>query len=500
MLGKKILMVGNIYRTTMAALASALVILVTFISLLMIVGSGKVDKTLVALSASVIAYVVLVFFEGVSPDLLVGYLFGTPANGFDNFHAIILLFSMLAIVEIGKDSGVFQFLAFKLVQMTKGRPRLMMVVLCGITVFITAVLSDMLAIIVLLPLTITVCRILGVDPRPYLVVQIVIVKVGAVMLLISSVSNMVISGSAGITFGEFFLNIGTVALVLLVVTLGVFLIFNRNKLSNPTRGMDILLEYNPWIFVPNRKLMLKSVGTIVGVMVGFIIIPAEVLPPDMIAFFGAVILFIIAKLNVHEIFKKIDFKLLCYLMGIFVITGALEQVGIIQFLADSISSLNITDGFSTFVFLLWVSGYLSGPVDNIAIMRVMIPIADQLTTNFSLADRHLAFYGITFGINLGDNLTPLGDSMLGIQIAEQNKFPIKIRDFFILGFVSTNIQFLTITIIYALIDRPLLGVLLLAILVGVLFLLFMILKKRMKKHPRVIEPVGADYPSEVPTE
>ncbi len=55
-------MVCNICRTTMAALASALVILVTFISLLLIVGYGKVDKTQVALAAAVIAYVVLVFF------------------------------------------------------------------------------------------------------------------------------------------------------------------------------------------------------------------------------------------------------------------------------------------------------------------------------------------------------------------------------------------------------------------------------------------------------
>ncbi len=473
----------------MAALASAIVILVTFVSLLLIVGSGKVDKTLVALAATVIAYVVLVFFEGVPPNAIIEDLFGTPANGYDNLHALILVFSMLAIVEIGKDGGVFQFLAFKLVQMTKGRPRLMMVVFCCITVFIAAILSDMLAIIVLLPLTITVCRILGVDPRPYLAVQIMVVKVGAIILLISSVSNMVISGFAGITFVEFFFNIGTVALVLLAVTIGVFIIFNRNKLSNPTRGMDILLEYNPWIFVPDRKLMLKSVGTIIGVMVGFAVIPTDVLPPDMIAFFGAVILFIVAKLNVLEIFKKIDFKLLCYLMGIFVITGAMVRVGIIQYLADSISTLNLTDGFSTFVFLVWVAGYLSGPVDNIAIMRVMVPIADQLTTHFSFADRHLAFYGITFGINLGDNLTPLGDSMLGIQIAEQNKFPLSMKEFFIIGFVSTNIQFLAITIIYALVDRPFLGLILLAILGGIFALLYFILRRRKKNHPSVVQTV-----------
>ncbi len=484
----------------MAAIASAITILITFISLLVIVGSGKVDKTLVALTATGIAFVVLVFFEGVSPNLLIADLFGTVENGFDNLHALILVFSMLAIVEIAKDGGVFQFLAFKLVQMTKGRPRLMMVVFCAITVMIAAILSDMLAIIILLPLTITVCRILGVDPRPYLMTQIMIVKVGAIMFLISSVSNIVISGFVGITFVEFFLSIGTVAFVLLVVTVSVFLIFNRNKLSNPTRGMDILLEYNPWIFVPDRNLMLKSVGIIVGVMVGFAVVPTEVLSPDMIAFFGAVILFIIAKLNVEEIFKKIDFKLLLYLMGIFVITGAMERVGIIQLLANSILSLNLTDGFATFTFLLWVSGYLSGPVDNIAIMRVMVPIADQVTAGFSLADRHQAFYGVTFGINLGDNLTPLGDSMLGIQIAEQNKFPLSMKQFFIFGFVSTNMQFITITIIYAIVDRPLLGGLLLAILAAIFIIILMIFRRRMRNHPSTIEPVLTENPSEVPKE
>ncbi len=481
----------------MAAIASQIVILITFISLLLIVGSGKVDKTLVALTATVIAYVVLVFFERITPDLLVADLFGTATDGYDNLHAIILVFSMLAIVEIGKDGGVFQFLAFKLVQMTKGRPRLMMVVFCCITVFIASVLSDMLAVIVLLPLTITVCRILGVDPRPYIAVQIMIVKVGAIIFIISSVSNIVISGFAGITFGEFFLHIGTAALVVLVVTLAVFLLFYRNKLSNPTRGMDILLEYNPWIFVPDRNLMLKSVGVIIGVMVGFAVIPSYVLSPDIIAFFGAIILFIIAKINVQEIFKKIDFKLLLYLMGIFVITGAMQRVGIIQFLADSISTLNLTEGLSTFIFLLWVSGYLSGPVDNIAIMRVMIPIADQLTAGFKFVEnRHLAFYGITFGINLGDNLTPLGDSMLGIQIAEQNKFPLSMKEFFLVGFVSTNMQFLTITLLFALEYEPLLGIPLLAILAGVFAILYFLIKRRRKIHPKVIsQAINPEIPT-----
>ena len=435
----------------------------------MIIGVNKGDRTVIALTASIICYVVIVYFEGANPNIFAAFLIGTTADNYDNLHALILIFSMLAIVEIAKDGGMFQFLAMKLVKLTRGLPKLLMVIICLLTWLIGAILSDILTVIVLSPLTITICRTLGIDPRPYVTVQLMVVKVGAITFLISSITDIVISTVAGINFVEFFLNIGLVSIPVLLTSIIVFLAFFRNRLPGSTQGLDILLKYDAWSFVSNRSLMKKSLTTLIIIMTLFITVPSSFLSPDIIALMGAIVLFLISNLDVGEIFRRVDFKFILYLLGIFIVTGALQYVGVIDFLASSMSAWHLPDAFTTFVVLLWLSGYFSGPVDNVAIMRVMIPIAQQLTTGYSSTNAHLAYYGVIFGVNLGDNLTPLGDSMLGIQLSEQNKEPLSFREFFVIGFILTNLQLLAITIVYSFIYDPYVAVILLGILVLILY-------------------------------
>ena len=461
-------------------LATAMIVLVTFIAMLVLIALGKGDRTAIALVGALITYFSLYTFGEANFEDLKTFLVGSPTDGFLNLHTLIFVFSILMIVEIAKEGGVFQFLAFKIAQVTRGDPKKLLIMLSLTTILITAMISDMLAIFIILPLTIVICRMIQLNPMPYIISQIIVIKNGAIVFLTSSISNIIISVEGGISFTEFLLNVGLMALVLIGITIAVFLSFFQEDLKKKPENVTVLLQSNAWNYVPNRRLMYKSSIALIAMITCFFIIPDSLIPTDLIALTVAVILFTICRLNPVETFKKIDFKLIFYLLGIFVVTGGLEETGFVDTIASVIGGFGSKNVFAVFAFLLWVSGYLSAPVDNIAIVRVLVPIADAITTRTAFMSLHVPYYGIAFGVNLGDNLfPPSGDSLIGISIAEREGFPVNMRHITIIGFVTTNIQLFVIMLVYAFLYNMQVGLILVAIALPALLIIH--LGKKLKR-------------------
>jgi Na+/H+ antiporter NhaD/arsenite permease-like protein len=151
-----------------------------------------------------------------------------------------------------------------------------------------------------------------------------LVNIGGTMFSISSIPNILITTYAEITFVEFFLNVGILSLVVFVFTLLFFIMLYRKDLVIPKESLDIMMEYNVWNFVQNRALLYKSMISLILLMTLFIIIPPEILGPDTIAWIIAIALLLISRLNPRDIISKLDFELILYLLGIFIIAGALE--------------------------------------------------------------------------------------------------------------------------------------------------------------------------------
>ncbi len=108
-----------------------------------------------------------------------------------------------------------------------------------------------------------------------------------------------------------------------------------------------------------------------------------------------------------------------------------------------------------------------------------------MTETASIIDRKQIFYSLSFGANWGDNLTPLGDNILVINIAEQNKRPISFKSFFKLGFITTNYQLIIISIYYCLIFYIQIGIIILGSLGLIIILIYCLHKfgsKTIKSH------------------
>lgn len=457
-------------------LISGIIITACFIGVVILIVSEKLNRAIASLTGAVITYFVLIFIEGLDFSVIVDLLFGTPEEGFVNLHSLILIIGMMIIVDISNEAGLFQFTAVKLIKLSQGKPLKLMVIFCGITVLISAILNNILTVIILIPLTITVSRILNVDPTPYILTQAILVNIGGTLFSISSIPNILITTYAKINFIEFFINVGLVSLLIFIFTLLFFISLYRKDLTISKEGQEVLEELNAWNLVQNRKLLYKSMIALISMMILFILIPPSLIPPDIIALSIALVLIIIVKLDPKAIISNIDMELLFYLLGIFIIAGGLEIVGIINIIGEGISKLGGNNSFLQLIIILWFSAFLSSTIDNIPITKVLIPVVGSLSENIVLPNEKQLYYSLAIGSNWGDNLTPLGDNVLVINLAEKNKRPISFNQFFRLGFVTTIYQLCVITIFYLLLFHFFIGFILILI-ISLFILLIFILQK-----------------------
>ncbi|MBN2152316.1 MAG: hypothetical protein JW839_12770 [Candidatus Lokiarchaeota archaeon] len=440
-------------------------ILVTAIFVIVVVMILKevLNRAFVALIGALAAFFVLFLIEDAGFVKFIEFLFGTDGDGYVSFHSLLLIFGMTVIVQIANDAGFFQFFAISMVKLTGGKAVKLLATLCLLTFVISAILNNILTVLIMIPLTITIARALDVDPTPYILTQAVLVNIGGTLLPISSIPNILISTEAKIGFAEFFLNVGLLSLVTLGITIAFFLFLYRKQLKEPeSRFMEVLSGFNAWSFVRDRRLMTKAV-VVLFATIGFLIaVPSEVLNPDIIALGGALVLVVISKVKTDTLVSKINPELFLYLMGIFVVSGAMEFTEVINLIGGGLAFLGAGDDFLKLVVVMWISAYLSANIDNIPITKILIPVVPFVMAGSAPEASKAANYALAFGANWGDNLTPMGDNILVMNIAKQYKRPISTKEFFRLGFITTNIQLFIATIYFAFLFRPFVGLVLLA--------------------------------------
>ena len=466
---------------------SIIITLGCFIGVIVLIITERLNRAVAALIGAVIVYFALTFIEGMDFKVILDLLFGSEAEGFVNLHSLILIIAMMFIVQISNEAGLFQFFALNLIKLSKGKPLYLMSIFCFITIIISAVLNNILTVIILIPLTITVSRILNVNPSPYILTQAILVNIGGTFFTISSIPNILITSYADIQFIDFFLNVGTISLMIFIFTLLLFIFVFKKALEVPQEGVKILREFNVWNFVPNKALLLKALFSLAILFIMFIIIPTSLLSTDILALIIALILILISKIEVKEIFSKIDFELIFYLLGIFVIAGGLEILGVVQYLGELMANLSGGDMFSQLIIILWISAFLSSAIDNIPITKVLIPVISTIGGTYSSDVGNQFYYSLAIGANWGDNLTPLGDNILVVQLAEANKRPISFKQFFKIGFITTLYQLAIVSVYYTLIFNFPVGIFIVILLI-VLILAFFILKRLgSKKIKQTIE-------------
>jgi Na+/H+ antiporter NhaD/arsenite permease-like protein len=172
--------------------------------------------------------------------ILVGVVSQEQAFDSIDWNVIFLLAGMMAIANILRETGLFQWIAVKAVRLGKGDPFRILVILCLVTAFGSALLDNVTIVVLVAPITLFVAASLKVSPMPFLIAQILASNIGGAATLIGDPPNILIGSAAGIDFLTFALNMTPIVVLIMIVFIGMTVImFRRDFRAGPSDTPDI---------------------------------------------------------------------------------------------------------------------------------------------------------------------------------------------------------------------------------------------------------------------
>ena len=386
-------------------LISGLILLVAYI----FIASEKIQKSVVALAGAALTMLLgLIPFEthfDKTTNILIKGVFQHV-----DFQVIFLLIGMMIIVHISSRSGVFKWLALELLHLTKGHPKTVLFSLAAFTAIASAFLDNVTTVVLMMPITFVIAKEFDTDPVPFLITEVLASNIGGTATLIGDPPNIIIGTRAGLSFMDFVMELTPIVTTIFLISIGLLICIFRKGLKATPETMQRIATIDNSQTITNKNLMIRSVITILLVILGFVTHDMTHIPAFVFAVAGAAFLLLFEKPK--EIYRDVEWLTIFFFVGLFIIIGGFEANGGIKFLADGLITLTGGSLKAATMIILWASGILSGIIDNIPYTATMAPLISELINpanpNAITGHTHALWWALSLGACLGGNLTIIG--------------------------------------------------------------------------------------------
>jgi Na+/H+ antiporter NhaD/arsenite permease-like protein len=320
-----------------------------------------------------------------------------------DFNTIGLLAGMMLMVRVTETTGVYNWLAIRAGQLSRGRPLAVVISLATTTAVLSAFLDNLTTVLLVVPITFLLADALDIDPIPLVIIEIIVSNIGGTATLIGDPPNIIIAGSTDLSFTDFIVNLAPIAALSFVAVTGLLYAVYRPRLQTDEKARQHVMGLDAGRSIEDRGELLRTVPILVATIFVFFVHKPIGLEPATVALAGATAMLLTTRQAVEDALRGIEWPTLFFFLGLFVMVGALEETGAIREVADAIGA--VTDGNRTAELLgiAWVSVIGSGIVDNIPFTTTMIPVVDQLQGGNGGDDAY--WWALAIGACFGGNAT-----------------------------------------------------------------------------------------------
>jgi len=357
--------------------------------------------------------------------------FFSQDTGID-WNVIFLLFGMMVIVGVLRQTGIFEYVAIWAAKRAGGRPFRVMVLLCLITAVASAALDNVTTVLLIAPVTLLVCEQIGVRPVPFLIAEALASNIGGTATLVGDPPNLIVASRSGLGFNDFLVNMGPVVLLMLLAFVGLArILFRKDFVADPEQ-VDRVMQLDEREAIENPSLLWRSLVVLALVLAAFSLHGVLHLAPSVVALLGAGVLVAISRLRPESYLAEVEWATLLFFAGLFILVGSLVKTGVIARLAAAVGGVAGDSVPAAMMLILWGSAALSAIVDNIPFVATMSPVVDQLVRgNGPLGGQNGLWWALVLGADLGGNATAIGASanVVVAGIAKRSGHPISFWEF-----------------------------------------------------------------------
>lgn len=396
-------------------MSPVLIAVIIFILTYVVIATEKVNRTVVA-------------FAGTLLLILFGVFGINEAIGFINWETIGLLFGMFIIVAALSDAGFFTFLALILARWLKYSPRKIFIFFPMMTALLASLMDSVTVMLFFATLTYEICKILRINATPLIITEVVLANIGGSATMVGDPPNVILGLKLGFYFNDFIIHNAPISILAGAVALLYCYLVSRKSITPfekiPKKELD---EMDPARAIEDRKQLkvaLSAFGTAVIFLIThtyiekYLHIPLKV---PLAAMIPAFVMLIFLGKRSEKILLKVDYNVLLFFMGLFMVVGALEYTGVIEIAAGYITNIFKGNNVGLLSALIWGPGVASGVIDNVPLALSMAYILQSIVKFAGVPALSVMVWATSIGLDIGGNLTPIGASANVVAYATMEK-------------------------------------------------------------------------------
>ncbi len=396
-------------------IAATVISIVIFAITLYLIFSEKLNRAIASMGGAVAMVIAGIIF---------GFYDESQALAAIDFNTLGLLFGMMLIVAILEPTGFFQYLAVFVGKKSGGKPFRLLLLLSIITTVVSMVLDNVTTVVLIAPITILICEILGLNPQPYLIAEAILSNTGGVATQIGDPPNILIASASGLSFTDFLTHSFPVVVVVWIVALFILRFLFRRELAQKPSNLDALEELDPANALKDRKSAVVLLWIVAGAVLFFLLEETLHIKPALVAIGAAAVALMWLTPSIQESLKRIQWDVLVFFAALFVVIGGMEASGVMKYLAELILHAQGIPAVWQGLILLWMVAILSAVVDNVPITIALIPVIITLGEN-GIPIQPL-WWALVFAAGFGGNATIIGSTanIVVASVSEKTRFPI----------------------------------------------------------------------------
>jgi len=373
---------------------------------------------------------------------------------FVDWPTIFIIISVMIITAVTERSGLFEYIALKVIKSGGGNLKRMFLYLWIVSFLLASVLGITPAFIIIGALILTITKVLELNPVPYILSCVFVILAASTSTVLSTLANILVASHFNLNPFYYLSYDGFIMLgfPFALVSLAIAVAFTFWKFSDSFRIHEEeeykeirskILAFDENMVIEDRRLFRIVSVLLIVTIIAFVVGGLLGIPFYMTALFFAVIFFVVGGAEPKHVIAEVDWNLILFFIGIFIIVGGVDRAGILQSMGTQIGYMGIGNPATMTSLIYGFTCVFSGVVDEVSVVAVMV-YAIPYISKTAFISPGLIIWAVLYGANAGTSLTPVGGIPNMIAISELEKENVKVTW---LGFMKIGIPITVLRVV-----------------------------------------------------
>jgi Na+/H+ antiporter NhaD/arsenite permease-like protein len=285
--------------------------------------------------------------------------FDDALRGAINWETLLLLLGMMIVVAYLQLARFFEFVSTWIL-LRSGNPRRLLALLIAASGLLSALFVNDTICVLFTPVVLGAVLRAKLNPVPFLIALVTAANIGSVMTLTGNPQNMLVGIFSRIPYGTFFLYLLPVGVVGLLLDWWILRWRYARELEGSFETAGLVL---PDV---DRPALIRVLAVVGLMCLGFLLPverglpglePGQKLP--LVALAGAGLVLLVGGARPSEAFARVDWGLLVFFAGLFVVIAGINRTGILPALHGRVAPFFDPAGGVLTVFTVAMSNLVS---------------------------------------------------------------------------------------------------------------------------------------------